>query len=92
MFSVRTTTIDVRALADSDLPDWLRALNTGFLRAPAVTDDEVADRRTYMDVARMRGAFDEGRCVATYRSFPQELTVPGGARLADPERISSYAS
>lgn len=73
--------IDVRVISDSEFPDWLRALNTGFLRSPAVSEEDVADRRAYMDATRMRGAFDEGRCVATYRSFPQELTAVGGARL-----------
>ncbi|MET9553531.1 GNAT family N-acetyltransferase [Streptomyces sp. NPDC006645] len=73
--------IDVRVISDSEFPDWLRALNTGFLRAPGVSEEDVAGRRAYMDVSRMRGAFDEGRCVATYRTFPQELTAVGGARL-----------
>ncbi|MET4923886.1 GNAT family N-acetyltransferase [Streptomyces sp. PSRA5] len=73
--------IDVRVISESDFPAWLRALNTGFLRSPAVSEEYVEDRRTYMDTRRMRGAFDEGRCVATYRSFPQELTAVGGARL-----------
>ncbi|MFC8825026.1 GNAT family N-acetyltransferase [Streptomyces sp. NPDC057137] len=73
--------IDVRVISDSDLPAWLRALNTGFLRSPAVSEEDVEDRRAYMDVRRMRGAFDEGRCVATYRTFPQELTAVGGAPL-----------
>ncbi|MEV0775608.1 GNAT family N-acetyltransferase [Streptomyces sp. NPDC050433] len=73
--------IDVRLISESEFPDWLRALNTGFLRPPAVTEEDIADRRTYMDARRTRGAFDEGRCVATYRTFPQELTAVGGARL-----------
>ncbi|WP_381796783.1 GNAT family N-acetyltransferase [Streptomyces niveus] len=73
--------IDVRVISESDFPAWLRALNTGFLRSPAVSEESVADRATYMDTRRMWGAFDEGRCVATYRTFPQELTAVGGARL-----------
>ncbi|WP_405616025.1 GNAT family N-acetyltransferase [Streptomyces sp. NBC_01508] len=74
--------IDVRMISESEFPDWLRALNTGFLRSPAVSEEDVADRGAFMDVRRVRGAFDEGRCVATYRTFPQELTAVGGARLA----------
>lgn len=73
--------IDVRVISESDFPAWLSALNTGFLRPPTVSEENVADRRAYMDPLRMRGAFDEGRCVATYRSFPQELTAVGGAPL-----------
>ncbi|TFI28068.1 GNAT family N-acetyltransferase [Streptomyces sp. 4R-3d] len=73
--------IDVRVISDSEFPDWLRALNTGFLRSPSVSEEDLADRRAYMGPTRIRGAFDEGRCVATYRTFPQELTAVGGARL-----------
>ncbi|KOU40485.1 hypothetical protein ADK55_31655 [Streptomyces sp. WM4235] len=32
-------------------------------------------------MSRTQGAFDHGRCVATFRSFDQELTVPGGGRV-----------
>lgn len=32
-------------------------------------------------MSRVRGAFDNGRCVATYRSFTQQLTAVGGAAL-----------
>ncbi|WP_330175054.1 GNAT family N-acetyltransferase [Streptomyces sp. NBC_01498] len=73
--------LDVRAISDSDLPDWLRALNTGFLRPPSAGEDEIANRRVQVAGHRVLGAFDEGRCVATYRSFPQELTAVGGAPL-----------
>ncbi|GGK18832.1 UPF0256 protein [Streptomyces camponoticapitis] len=73
--------IDVRVISESEFPDWLRAVNTGFLRAPTVSEKDLEDRRTYLDPSRMRGAFDDGRCVATYRTFPQELTAVGGARL-----------
>ncbi|MEU7554940.1 GNAT family N-acetyltransferase [Streptomyces sp. NPDC044571] len=76
--------VDVRPIAESELPEWLRALNTGFLTPAKVTDSDVAQRAKYGDLARLRGAFDTGtgRCVATLRSFAQELTVPGGAAIA----------
>ncbi|MDX2678691.1 GNAT family N-acetyltransferase [Streptomyces sp. NY05-11A] len=70
---------DVRLITDAELPDWIRTLRTGFLRPPTVTDRAVADRRTATVDSRTSGAFDEGRCVATFRSFPQELTAVGGA-------------
>ncbi|MFF2013354.1 GNAT family N-acetyltransferase [Streptomyces sp. NPDC058195] len=72
--------LDVRTITAADFPDWIRAKHAGFLRP--VTDEEVADeargRLAYTDFARTQGAFDGGRCVATYRSFAQELTVVGG--------------
>ncbi|TQK45474.1 putative acetyltransferase [Streptomyces sp. SLBN-118] len=73
--------VETRVIAESEYPDWLRALNTGFLRPPVISDEEVASRRPHTDLARVRGAFDEGRCVATFRSFEQQLTTVGGAAL-----------
>ncbi|WP_030157067.1 GNAT family N-acetyltransferase [Streptomyces sp. NRRL S-244] len=75
---------DVRPIAESELPEWLRAVNTGFLRPDRVTESDVAQRAKYGDLGRTLGAFDSstGRCVATFRSFAQELTVPGGATVA----------
>ncbi|MFI6008019.1 GNAT family N-acetyltransferase [Streptomyces sp. NPDC051243] len=72
---------EVRPITEADIPDWIRALNTGFLRTPSVTDTEIADRASYIIPSRTLGAFDAGRCVATFRSFPQELTTVGGAAV-----------
>lgn len=76
-------TADVRPIAESELADWLRALNTGFLTPVRVTESDVALRAKYSDLARLQGAFDSdtGRCVAAFRSFAQRLTVPGGAAV-----------
>ncbi|WP_314254159.1 GNAT family N-acetyltransferase [Streptomyces kutzneri] len=74
---------DVRPIAESELPDWVRAVHTGFLTASRVTEADITLRAKYSDFSRMQGAFDpdSGRCVAALRSFPQELTVPGGAAV-----------
>ncbi|MFE6836303.1 GNAT family N-acetyltransferase [Streptomyces sp. NPDC057705] len=74
---------DVRPIAESELPDWLRTVSTGFLTASKVTDSDVARWAKYSDLARFQGAFDSdtGRCVAAFRSFAQELTLPGGAAV-----------
>ncbi|MFJ8048918.1 GNAT family N-acetyltransferase [Streptomyces luteogriseus] len=77
----RADDIDVRPIAESEFADWLRAVNTGFLRAPALTDEEVEGRRERFVEGRYLGAFDRGRCVATFRSFDQELTAVGGASV-----------
>ncbi|MFD7964165.1 GNAT family N-acetyltransferase [Streptomyces zaomyceticus] len=77
-------TVDVRTVAESEFPDWQRALRTGFLLPPVVTDAEVADRLANVDLARTLGAFDGDRLVATFRSFRQEVsTVGGGSLTAD---------
>ncbi|WP_217205541.1 GNAT family N-acetyltransferase [Streptomyces sp. AC550_RSS872] len=73
------TGTDVRPITEADIPDWIRALNTGFLRTPDVSGTEIADRSSYLVPSRTLGAFDTGRCVATFRSFAQEITAVGGA-------------
>ncbi|MFJ3288961.1 GNAT family N-acetyltransferase [Streptomyces sp. NPDC086669] len=78
---IDTHDIDIRPLAAGEIPEWSRALRTGFLRSPDVTEAEAADRESYIDPARTLGAFDGGRCVATFRSFAQEITAVGGAAV-----------
>ncbi|MER5730948.1 GNAT family N-acetyltransferase [Streptomyces sp. NPDC002138] len=75
---------DVRTIVESELPEWLQAVSTGFLDASVVTEADIVQRTKYTDLSRTQGAFDAdtGRCVGTFRSFAQELTVPGGARVA----------
>ncbi|MFF3613792.1 GNAT family N-acetyltransferase [Streptomyces sp. NPDC002580] len=73
--------IDVRPITTSEIPGWLRALKTGFLRTPDVSDREAEARAAGFVLPRTLGAFDGSRCVATFRSFPQELTVVGGATV-----------
>ncbi|MFC5636177.1 GNAT family N-acetyltransferase [Streptomyces bullii] len=75
----RTDAIDVRPVTEPEFADWTRALNTGFLREPTVPDDVLDARRSQFVPGRLLGAFDGGRCVATFRSFEQELTAVGGA-------------
>ncbi|MEU5714938.1 GNAT family N-acetyltransferase [Streptomyces sp. NPDC020403] len=74
--------LDPRTVSAAEFPDWYRAVGTGFLRSsiPA-PDEEVAVRLATIDLGRVQGVFDAGRCVATFRSFAQELTVVGGATV-----------
>ncbi|MFH8366439.1 GNAT family N-acetyltransferase [Streptomyces sp. NPDC018031] len=73
--------LDIRTIEESDLHDWTLALRTGFLRPPTVSDEEIGFRRTGFVPERTQGAFDTdtGRCVATFRSFAQQVTAVGGA-------------
>ncbi|MFE4860879.1 GNAT family N-acetyltransferase [Streptomyces sp. NPDC056670] len=73
--------IEVRTVADDEFTDWIRAVNVGFLRPPTVSDQYARALRANSDLDRVQGAFDGGRCVATFRSFAQELTTVGGAAL-----------
>ncbi|MFF0477278.1 GNAT family N-acetyltransferase [Streptomyces sp. NPDC004284] len=77
-------TVDVRAVTESEFREWQRALRTGFLKEPVVSDEEVADRLAHADLARTLGVFDRDRVVGTLRSFRQEVsTVGGGSLTAD---------
>ncbi|MFE5795951.1 GNAT family N-acetyltransferase [Streptomyces sp. NPDC056503] len=73
--------VELRAVTESEFPDWLRALRTGFLNEPVVSDGLVADRLPHVDLDRTTGALEGGRVVATFRSFRQELSTVGGGRL-----------
>ncbi|MFC9947039.1 GNAT family N-acetyltransferase [Streptomyces pratensis] len=75
--------LDRRTVSEAEFPDWMRAVGTGFLRSAAAppSEEEVAVRLAHTDLTRLQGVFDAGRCVATFRSFAQELTVVGGARV-----------
>ncbi|MEU0738108.1 GNAT family N-acetyltransferase [Streptomyces sp. NPDC006134] len=75
----RRADIDVRPVTEAELPEWNRALNTGFLREPTSTEGQLELRRAQFVPGRLLGAFDGDRCVATFRSFAQELTAVGGA-------------
>ncbi|MCT9091173.1 GNAT family N-acetyltransferase [Streptomyces sp. ASQP_92] len=76
-----TPGIEVRSVTDDEFTHWMKAVAVGFLRSSAVGEEYTRDLRANCDLSRVRGAFDDGRCVATLRSFAQELTVPGGAAL-----------
>lgn len=74
--------LDVRPLhGPEELPEWLRAMATGFLRSAPIGPEQIAQRAPGIDLARTQGAWDDGRCVATFRTTPQQLTVPGGTAL-----------
>ncbi|MFC9507519.1 GNAT family N-acetyltransferase [Streptomyces sp. NPDC057002] len=77
----READIDIRPIAEAEHAEWLRAVHTGFLRGPVVSAEEIEGRRRNFVPGRFLGAFDGGRCVATFRSFDQELTAVGGATV-----------
>ncbi len=68
--------IEVRTITDDEVPAWSTALNTGF-HNPA-GDIDADSRRQGLILDRTYAGFDGDRIVATLRSFPATLTVPGG--------------
>ncbi|CAL9452200.1 N-acetyltransferase Eis [Streptomyces sp. enrichment culture] len=65
--------------SDADIDAWSRAAMLGFQHPFRLSEEELRLRREKLDHERARGVFDGDLCVATFRSFDQELTVPGGA-------------
>ncbi|MFF0017757.1 GNAT family N-acetyltransferase [Streptomyces sp. NPDC005374] len=74
--------IDVRPITEAEFPEWLRAVHAGFLRGPVVSEAELEARRGQFEPGRYLGAFEGDRCVATFRSFAQEVTAVGGGFVA----------
>lgn len=76
----RSVDPEIRPIRDDEVPAFIDAVSTGFLMRPDI--DRVAETaRRRWDLERTIGAFDDGRICATFRSWPTEVTVPGGARL-----------
>ncbi|WP_344839857.1 GNAT family N-acetyltransferase [Actinocorallia longicatena] len=71
--------MEIRSIAGDELQGWLRTVATGFHASPDVEAEEADLLRPYYDLDRTLGAFDDGRCVATFRSFTHEVTAVGGA-------------
>jgi predicted acetyltransferase len=69
---------EIRTITDDEVVAYSRAMATGF--GLHMTDAEIELRRGTIDVDRTHAAFEEdGSVVGTARSFPTELTVPGGS-------------
>lgn len=90
LHSVHLMGSEMRTLTESDVAEWIRALNTGFYRGFTVGAEEVELRRASYDLARTRGVFEGDHCVATLRSMPRELTVPGG-RAVDASAVTNVS-
>lgn len=73
----RDSGIQIRAITNGELGDWLRALDASFLMS--TPDGAVAFFRELASPGRSLGAFSAQRCVGTLRSLDLEITVPGGA-------------
>lgn len=73
--------IEIRSIADTEAVDFRRAVRAGFGEVDTVDDVEYC-QAALTPFDRTYGAFDGGTIVATLRSFPTELTVPGGRAIA----------
>ncbi|MEU6540616.1 GNAT family N-acetyltransferase [Streptomyces sp. NPDC047000] len=74
--------IEIRPVTEAELPEWHRAKNVGFLAEPTPGQAQLDARRPEFVFGRVLGAFDGSRCVATFRSFAQQITAVGGRPVA----------
>src|SRR4051812_24798843 len=78
--------VEIRTVEQDELPRWLASMRAGYHQPEppqAETEARAAHFALDTDFSRLHGAFDDGRVVATFRSYGTELTVPGGAVRAD---------
>jgi predicted acetyltransferase len=72
----------VRAIKESEVPDYLGCLRTAFLGDREVTIEEADWKAKRMDLSRTFCAFSDGELCGTARTFPVDITVPGGVLRA----------
>jgi predicted acetyltransferase len=75
------TEATVHTVSDEEFATFLNVVRTAFLE-PALSDEMVAFRRGYMDLARCHASVDaDGRLAGSAYAFPTPLTVPGGGEV-----------
>lgn len=72
--------VEIRTITPAELHPWSVAVRRGFLSPSEVDDSQ--QRRPFIPLKRTWGAFDGEPIVATLRSFPVELTLPGAIPAA----------
>jgi predicted acetyltransferase len=73
--------IEIRTITADEAVPYRRAVRHGFGDAETVDDEEWALATVANPLDRAYAAFDGRSIVATLRSFPTELTVPGGVAM-----------
>jgi Acetyltransferase (GNAT) domain len=73
--------VTVRPITPDEQPAWFEAFSGAFYVWAHDPRALAAARRDHFDPARMIGAFEGDRIVGTFRTFPADLTLPGGARV-----------
>jgi len=72
-------TIEIRAVQQTELAAWARALSSGFMEAKGGGSLDYVTAQ--FEPGRALGAAHRGRFVGTYRSVDREITLPGGKAL-----------
>src|SRR5215475_6986145 len=71
--------LEVRSIAEAELPTMLEVDRRGFSAAPR--SKERSDSWVRGELERTRCAFDAGTLVGCSRAYSFEMTMPGGASV-----------
>ena len=71
----------IRPIRPDELVAWFEAFGTAFYIWPSDPQVAAEFRRPTLDLDRTLGAFEGDAIVGTFRSFPTQLTLPGGGRV-----------
>ena len=83
-------TLEIRPVREDEVVPYIEALSTAFLDRPDV-DLFAREIWPLWEGGRTWAAVVDGRICGTFRSWPTELTVPGGARLPAASSVSKTA-
>ena len=72
----------IRPIKADELATWFEAFGTAFYIWPTDPQAAAEFRRPTIDYDRTIGAFEGDAIVGTFRTFPTQLTLPGGGRVA----------
>ncbi len=72
--------ITVKPISTAELPAFIDVMSGTFLDRPDVAK-VAAEVEPIWDLSRAWAAREDGRLIGTFRSWPTELTVPGGRQL-----------
>lgn len=74
-----TVGVEIREVLPEEMAEYRRAVLVGFQADPAGTEADVAHLAEQITRPGWAlGAFEDGRCVATFHSFRHEVTAVGG--------------
>jgi len=71
----------IRPIEAEELAAWFEAFGTAFYIWPTDPEAMAEFRRPTLDLERAIGAFEDDQIVGTFRTFPTQLTLPGGSRI-----------
>ena len=72
--------ISVAPISTAELPAFIDTMSATFLDRPDIAR-VAAEVEPFWDLSRAWAARDHSRIIGTFRSWPTEITVPGGQRL-----------